>query len=63
MPKFEVTMKPLSLTKACAKIGGKEHRPIVVCADKHAAVRLARYNVSLNPQVGYAITQIREVAP
>lgn len=63
MPTFEVTMKPLSLTKACAKVGGKEHRAVVVCADKHEAVRLARYNVSLNQQAGYAITEIREFAP
>ena len=63
MPTFEVTMKPLSLTKACAKAGGKEHRTTVVCTDSHEAARLARYTVSTLPQAGYAITEIKEVAP
>lgn len=63
MPTFEVTLKPLALTKACAVAGGSELRTTVVCADKNEAARLARYNTSLAPHAGYAITEIREVVP
>ena len=61
MPTFDVTMKPLSMSKECARLGGKEFHVQVVCADKHEASRLARYNVSMLPQRAYAITEINEV--
>lgn len=60
-PVFEVTMKPLSLSKAGARAGGDEYRTTVVCADNNEAARLARYNVSMLPQASYAITNIKEV--
>lgn len=61
MTTFEVAMKPLSMSKECARHGGEEFRTQAVCADKHEAARLARYNVSLLPQHAYAITSVKEV--